>query len=398
MPKNITYHQTGARQARRTRNDAFAVAGLGAAGMGATKGKVGLIQPAKAGYHGGMAHHAMGGGAVDSAKEGVKYAGRLVRQFSHPGRAAAEAAAVGGGAIGVAAEARNIHHTRAEQKLRRNRGVSKAMAKKTYCKQHGKFDACAEQAVSKGMVGDVKAIGRLKAAQGVSRLKVAAGKPGGVDGGKFLAGAQAKANMAARKEKKALGPLAIVGKRHGPGGGDVGDDGIHHLTGVERVRVSRETRGTGGLVPLVVGRRKLDGTPKMGHGDSSSKISDGDKAGASGRSKPVGSSRIREQIGKAADDPFELSKSVYTKADRHLERAEHGLGQAARLTIPPAAGAVVGGALGNLVAGRIGGGVGLVGGGIMGARSGVQRAERASQARKKRLAKVSKAHDVFLDL
>ena len=163
------------------------------------------------------------------------------------------------------------------------------MAETKYCKRHGKFDDCAAL-VSKGLAP--------KAAPEVAaRLdRLAARQKAGFG---FKTKTPQDAMSAAKKTAEV--PKQRVGKRHGPGGGDVGDDGIHHLTGVERVRTSPETR-TGGLKPLLlIGRRKLDGTPKTGRGDDSvsSKVSEGHKMGRSGRSKKVGSTKIREQIGKS---------------------------------------------------------------------------------------------------
>lgn len=245
--------------------------------------------------------------------------------------------------------------------------VAKMKTKTSYCKQHGKFDTCAEvvekalgprtkrnlkrAAVVGGTVAGAVAgahaggaVGHLAAATGKGMMGAEAG--GLVTGATVGGGVTHKLSkallpkaapevgarldrLAARHkggfgfktrtpqdampvgQKVATVPKQRVGKRHGPGGGNVGDDGIHHLEGVQRVRTSPETR-TGGLKPLLeVGRRKLDGTPKTGRGDDSvsSRVSEAHKMGRSGRSKAVGSSKIREQIGKAAGDPFEVEKA-----------------------------------------------------------------------------------------
>lgn len=116
------------------------------------------------------------------------------------------------------------------------------------------------------------------------------------------------------------------------------------VTGTSRVRTSPETRGVGGLVALETGRRGMDGTPMMGHGDASSKISEGHKMGASGRAKPVGSTKIKEQVGKA------MTK---TEKERRIKDT--------------AGGALGGGALGGVLAGSKGAAYGAGLGAVSGA-------------------------------
>lgn len=149
---NITYHQTAAQKARRTRNDSAAVAGLGLGGLAATSDKPGLANP-----H--MKRLARGTRRAVKAKRvsalgGAKILAHGIKDTVHLGRGLSEAA-IGAGAAGVAGgEARNIYHTHKEQKLRRQRirksafleEVSKMKQNKmTYCKRHGKFDDCADQ-------------------------------------------------------------------------------------------------------------------------------------------------------------------------------------------------------------------------------------------------------------
>lgn len=91
------------------------------------------------------------------------------------------------------------------------------------------------------------------------------------------------------------------------------DDGIHHLTSVERIKSSPEDR-VGWLSPIPhTGKRKLDGTPRTGADESlSHKINDSAKAGKAGSRTRVGNSGIREVSKADQTDPFEVSKGAGT--------------------------------------------------------------------------------------
>lgn len=129
MSKNITYHQTAAMSGRRTRKDGAAVVGAGLAGLALTRGKVGLERPIQAGQRAYKIQRSLGAGRKDAARAagaGLKYGHKHgAFKMVDPVKAASQVAVGGGAAMVGHGELKNIHHTRAEQKLRRNR-VSKA--------------------------------------------------------------------------------------------------------------------------------------------------------------------------------------------------------------------------------------------------------------------------------
>lgn len=133
--KNITYHQVASAQARRTRNDAASLAGLGVAGVAATQGKRGL-------NYGRAGRNAVAAGknvklrtgrfvrgdspigaktAVQRTATDIGRTARALTRDAHVGRGLAEGAVLGGTAVAAGAELANRHHRRQEQTLRRAR-------------------------------------------------------------------------------------------------------------------------------------------------------------------------------------------------------------------------------------------------------------------------------------
>ena len=251
-----------------------------------------------------------------------------------------------------------------------------------------------EAFISKGFVADAKTIraaGKFKpngptyreerlARKGMARRRRTAGTAVAAGGGGYLGSKVAKS-----------------------------DDGIIHVTGTEKVKTSRETRGTGGLVPLATGKRKLNGTPTTGTDASlSDKINEDAKCGVSGRSSKVGSTKIREQVGKALgghggfledEDLEDIAKATYrpknkSTADAYARGVSRGAtgGYIGGAAVGAGAGGAVGARSGAGVPGAlIGGGRGAIGGLAGGAFHGARKQVKMGNA-VKLTGEKSKAH------
>jgi hypothetical protein len=242
--------------------------------------------------------------------------------------------------------------------------VSKA--KQVYCKQHGKFDACADS-VAKAY-----------------KAKPKPGDPGFM--GHAIKNAHKRHRAALQRSKtENLGDNGIihaVGKAAKfPQGGD---DGIRHLTGTSHITTSVEGRGTGKLVACEVGNRQFDGTPMMGHAKGHAAILPQDKQGESSpATAAVGGTSLREQVpGKSVSkaheaDPFEVSKAGLPKTKKQAQN----LG----MKIRGVEGSVVGGAVGSMAGKKgaaVGAGLGALAGTASGHSYGTHYAERNHLAKR----------------
>lgn len=191
------------------------------------------------------------------------------------------------------------------------------------------------------------------------------------------------------------------------------DDGIIHLTDTMSMARSGENRGCGMLVPLEIGRREFDGTPMMGMAPGASKISEDEKMGMSGATKPVQGTAIREQIPGGPRKKISKAKkptmSDSTRKGRRdlaavtaplafplstigvgaAQNKGHRAAGAAQTTGGALLGGIGGSTVGSLVGGRIGGAAGGLGGVAAGAGYAQSKLDQRTH-------NIKKSHGAFL--